>query len=52
MVLPADKGRVTVVMNKSDYLTKCRALLANEATYEKLKSNPTAKYKKELITIL
>ena len=52
IVLPADKGRVTVVMNKKDYLKKCEDLLSDEKTYSKLRSDPTAKYKKELVSAL
>ena len=37
MVLPADKGQVTVVMKKEDYLEKCNNLLKDEQTYLKLK---------------
>ena len=37
MVLPADKGRVTVVMKKEEYLEKCYNLLKDEKTYLKLK---------------
>ena len=48
MILPADKGRVTVVMNKDDYYEKCNELLRDEKTNQKLKSDPTNKFKKEL----
>ena len=44
-VLPADKGRVTVVMKKEEYREKCK-------TYLKLKSGATAKYKKQIISAL
>ena len=47
-ILPADKGRCTVVMNKKDYQSKVTTLLSDTKTYEKLKSDPTQKYKKEL----
>ena len=32
MILPADKGRMTVVMNKDDYYEKCNELLRDEKT--------------------
>ena len=32
-----EKGRVTIVMKKSDYQGKCEQLLNNEKTYKKLK---------------
>ena len=51
-VLPADKGRVTVVMKKEEYREKCRLLLEDSKTYLKLKSDPTAKYKKQFILAL
>ena len=44
MVLPADKGRVTVVMDKQSYLDKCQELLRDEKTYKKLKRDPTSNY--------
>ena len=36
VILPADKGRVTVVMDKTDYIDKM-----DPQTYEELKRNPT-----------
>jgi hypothetical protein len=51
-VLPADKGKATVIMNKSDYDKKIDALLADEKTYQKLKKDPTKKYKQQLVDIL
>ena len=35
MVLPADKGRVIVVIDKQSYLDKCQELLKYEKTYKK-----------------
>ena len=52
MILPADKGRVTVVMKKSEYQEKCEHLLNDEKTYKKLKGDPTRKYKAELGNVL
>ena len=52
MILPADKGRVTVIMNKSEYEEKCEQLLKDEKTYKKLKGDPTRKYKTELGNVL
>ena len=51
-VLPADKGRVTVIMKKEEYREKCGMLLEDRKTYQKLKSDPTAKYKKQFIAAL
>ena len=41
MILPADKGRVTVLMNKSEYEEKCEQLPKYEKSYKKLKGDPT-----------
>ena len=42
IILPADKGNVTVVLNTVDYESKIRNLLDNP-NYKKLTSNPTNK---------
>ena len=42
MVLPANKGRVTVMIKKEDYLKKCNNLLRDEMTYLKVKRDPTS----------
>ena len=42
VILPADKGRVTVVMNKNDYFDKMDALVCDKQTYEELKRDPTS----------
>ncbi|XP_068739082.1 uncharacterized protein [Montipora capricornis] len=52
MILPADKGRVIVVLNKEEYHTKCQAILSDTNTYKKLKADPTSRYKKEFATAL
>ena len=44
IVLPADKGRVTVVMDKQSYLDKCQGLLKDEKIYKKLKQDLTSNY--------
>ena len=41
IILPADKGRTTVVMDKTDYSNETRKLLQDEKTYKKLNKNPT-----------
>ena len=51
MILPADKGRVTVVLNKKEYEEKRQQLLGDEKTYKKLKGDPTKKFKAELVTV-
>ena len=52
MILPADKGRVTVVMNKKEYEEKCKQLLGDEKTYKRLKGDPSRKFKGEIVSIL
>ena len=52
MVLGADKGRATVVMDKVEYHEKMCTLLSDSKTYEKLTDNPTQKHKRELEKIL
>ena len=48
LVLPADKGRATVVLNKSEYETKMPTMLSDHNTYSVLSSDPTERYKKQL----
>ncbi|XP_045462556.1 uncharacterized protein LOC123672495 [Harmonia axyridis] len=43
VVLRADKGNVTVVMNRDEYSKKCTELLDDSQTYEKLESDPTVR---------
>ena len=51
-ILPADKGRCTVLLNTDDYKNKCKAMLNDEQTYMRLKRDPTPTYKKELVSAL
>jgi len=46
MILPADKGRATVILDKVECDEKVRQMLSDEKTYEKLKRDPTPIYKK------
>lgn len=48
MILPADKGRATVILNTQDYKDKVLALLSDTKTYRKEKSDPTKKYAESL----
>ena len=41
VILPADKGRVTVVMDKTDYYDKMDALVNDKQAYQVLKRDPT-----------
>ena len=48
VILPADKGRVTVVMDKTDYFDKMDALVNDKQTYEELKRDPTPTLQRKL----
>ena len=51
-ILPADKGKATVVINTSDYKEKLHKLLDDRSVYEVLKKDPTTSYKNKLINTL
>ena len=51
-ILPADKGRCTVVLDKIDYDEKVSALLNDTNTYELLKWDPSSGYRKKVIDSL
>ena len=48
VILPADKGRVTVVMDKTDYYDKMDTLGNDKQTYEELKRDPTPALQRRL----
>ena len=48
LFMKADKGNMTVIMNKKDYSEKLFEMLNNDETYEDLKRDPTAKTEKLL----
>ena len=52
MILPADKGRATVILNTVDYKTKCQDLLNDKITYKQPKKDPTNSYRTKLINLL
>ena len=52
MILSADKGRATVILNTADYKTKCQDLLNDKRTYKQLKKDPTNSYRTKLINLL
>ncbi|XP_072048537.1 uncharacterized protein [Amphiura filiformis] len=52
LILPADKGKATVVMDTEEYEQKLNNMLSDEKTYEVLTKDPIAKYKRELVSIL
>lgn len=43
LVLPADKGNATVIVDTIDYENKIAQLLNDEATYKKVNYNPTSR---------
>ena len=47
-MLQADKGRVTVVMDKTDYFDKMDALINDKQTYEELKCDATPALQRKL----
>ncbi|GAB1861615.1 hypothetical protein CAJAP_02694 [Camponotus japonicus] len=51
-VTKADKGQVTVVMNKIDYVEKMEALLCDQSTYKKLNKDPIRKLTNRINTIV
>ena len=51
-ILPADKGRATVVLDRSEYENKIQNILKDTKTYEPLKKDPTTAYKNKLINTL
>ena len=52
LILPADKGRATVVVDKDDYEKKVSDMLGDRKTYEELKRDPTPIYKRKLMSVL
>ena len=52
IILPADKGRATVLLNREDYKTKLLDLLKDTKTYKRLKKDPTSSYSNKLIAVL
>ncbi|XP_072039314.1 uncharacterized protein [Amphiura filiformis] len=52
IVLPADKGKATVVMQADEYEQKLQGMLSDEKTYEQLDRDPTPRYKRQLVGIL
>ena len=52
MILPVDKGRTTVILDKEEYQEKMKVLLSDKNTYKLLEKDPTGKYKRKLIELL
>ena len=51
-ILPADKGRSTVILNTKEYEHKMSTLLSDINTYEVLQKDPTPKFKRELTEMI
>ena len=52
LVLPADKGRATVILNKDSYIDKAKDLLSDSNTYKRLTKDPTPSYRNQIISVL
>ena len=52
VILPADKGRCTVLLDKAEYVTQVESMLSDKNTYSPLKKDPTRNIKRKLTTIL
>ena len=48
IISPAEKGRVSVVMDKTDYNDKMDSLVDDKQTYEVLKRDPTPAMQRKL----
>jgi hypothetical protein len=48
MVLPADKGKCLVVMDRKEYIKKMEEKLSDETTYKRIEKDPTSKIKEDL----
>lgn len=48
VILPADKGRATVVMDRTDYVEKAKTLLMDVDSYRVLQKNPILSQKRRL----
>ena len=49
LIVGADKGNATVVLDKSEYAEKMNTMLADETTYKKVNKDNTSKIKRSLI---
>ena len=52
IIVTADKGVALVVMDKTEYITKCEALLQDNSFYQHLSKDTSPTIQKELIKIL
>ena len=52
VILPADKGKATCILDRENYEEKVNAMLSDKKTYGEIKDDPTPKYKRKLVAIL
>ena len=52
MILPADKGKCLVVMDKEEYIEKMEEKLRDETTYQRIEKDPTNDIKETLSKLL
>ena len=52
MILPADKGRTTVVMDKTTYDAKVANMLSDTSTYKPLSKDPTSTLQRKMNSLL
>ena len=52
LILPADKGKSTVIMDKCYYIAKLDKMVSDTKVYELLKTDPTPKFKNKLVAML
>ncbi|XP_015124857.1 uncharacterized protein LOC107046694 [Diachasma alloeum] len=52
VILPADKGNATVVMDKEAYSDKIKAMLTNSNIYKKLNKDPTSGVERKPVKLL
>ena len=52
LILPADKGRATVVMARDDYLNKMNAMLSDDKMYQPVEKDPTPPLERKMNALL
>ena len=52
IILPADEGKATVVMNRSDYEYKMNHMLSDTQTYSKVDKDPASSMERKLNSLL
>ena len=52
IILPADKGKAAVVMNRNDYSARMQAMLDDRDTYQPLSKDPTSSLESKMNPVL